>query len=98
MTFAQATNKHTWENVQFSYSTWMQPNSNDGYVDNQATVFLCTAGSEGCNLGTSGEPLGAVRVTGSKDVAFTGCEFSHLGSPVRCQIFAFYLRNSCLVG
>lgn len=80
---SQGTDKHTWDNVQFSYSTWMQPNSHDGYVDNQATVFLCTAGSEGCNLGTSGEPLGAVRVTGAKELVFTGCEFSHLGSPVR---------------
>ena len=71
---------HAWENVQFSYSTWMQPNSPDGFVDTQATVFACTPGSEGCNLGSTGEPLGAVRVSSSKDVRFTGCQFTHLGS------------------
>ena len=70
----------SWENLQFSYSTWMQPNSADGYVDSQATVYACTASSEGCNLGTTGEPLGAVRVSGGRDLTFSGCEFSHLGS------------------
>ena len=79
---SQATAKHTWSGVVFSYSTWMQPNSNEGYVDNQATVFLCTEGSEGCNLGTSGEPLGAVRVTGAKELTFDDCEFSHIESHV----------------
>jgi hypothetical protein len=58
----------------------MQPNSADGYVDSQATVYACTAGSEGCNLGSTGEPLGAVRVSGGKDLTFRNCEFSHLGS------------------
>jgi hypothetical protein len=31
------TSGHSWEKVQFSYSTWMQANSADGYVDSQAT-------------------------------------------------------------
>jgi hypothetical protein len=74
------TSSHSWEGVHFQYSTWMQPNSGDGYVDNQATVFACTAGSDVCNLGTWGEPLGAVRVSGGKDLSFSGCEFSHIGS------------------
>ena len=74
------TSSHSWVNVVFSHSTWMQPNSDDGYVDNQATEFLCTQGSEGCNLGTAGEPLGAVRVSGGRDIVFSGCNFTHLGS------------------
>ena len=74
------TTGHNWQSVQFSHSTWMQPNSLDGFVDSQATVFACTAGSDGCNLGTSGESLGAVRVSGGKDLSFSGCEFSHHGS------------------
>jgi hypothetical protein len=71
---------HSWQSVQFSHSTWMQPNSPDGFVDSQATVFACTTGSDGCNLGTSGESLGAVRVSGGKDLSFSSCEFSHIGS------------------
>lgn len=72
--------------VQFSYSTWLQPNSAEGYVDSQATVYACTTGSAGCNLGSSGEPLGAVRVTGGKDLTFSGCEFSHIGSPYALSV------------
>ena len=75
------TARQSWENVQFQHSTWMQVNSPDGFVDTQATVFACTHGiTELCNLGNEGEPLGAVRVSGGKDLAWNGCEFAHIGS------------------
>jgi hypothetical protein len=49
-------------------------------------VYACTAGSAGCSLGTSGEGPGAVRVTSGKDLTFTDCEFSHIGSPYALAI------------
>ena len=33
---------HTWEDVSFQYSTWQQPNSADGLVDNQALTYHCS--------------------------------------------------------
>jgi hypothetical protein len=82
------TARHSWENVQFSYSTWMQPNTRDGYVDMQAGVFHCTPGAPGCNLASQGlgEGLGAVRVIGGTDLTFSGCAFAHIGSPYALSI------------
>ena len=75
-----------WENVQFAHSTWLQPNSLDGFVDTQATVYACTPGTLGCNLGSTGEPMGAVRVSGSTDLSFDRCIFSHIGSPYALSV------------
>jgi hypothetical protein len=40
--YKEGTTGHSWENVHFQYSTWLQANTPDGYVDNQATTFHCT--------------------------------------------------------
>ena len=67
---------HTWQGVRFSHSTWRQPNSDDGMVDAQSIVYLCTA-ADGSRVQC--EPLGSVRLAGSHDVSFLDCEFTHLG-------------------
>lgn len=85
---------HVWTGITFAYSTWFQPGSPDGYVDEQSTVFSCTAATPGCAVGTADdsgapgalasgymEPLGAVRVTSSNDVSFVGCTFRAVGAP-----------------
>lgn len=58
---------HTWENVQFSYSGYMGASRAGGYVPSQSAV-------------TDVEPEGAVKVSGSENIVFQGCTFSHLGS------------------
>jgi hypothetical protein len=84
------TSRHRWESVQFQYSTWTQPNSQDGYVDNQATTFFCTPGTKSCNMGypvgAFGEALGAVQLAGARDVSFESCGFSHVGSAYALSI------------
>lgn len=64
----------SWQNVAFAYSTWQQPASPGGYVDTQTTV------------NNQGEPLGAVRITRARQVAFRNCSFAHLGSPYALSI------------
>lgn len=79
---------HVWEGVQFSHATWHQANTADGFVDSQTAVHACTAGTPGCNMGTSGEPTAAVRIAGCSDVAITGCSFQHIGQPYALSIGA----------
>lgn len=84
MSYRAGASRHRWEGVNFQYSTWTQPNSEDGYVDNQATTFYCTPGTKSCNmgypLGVFGEALGAVQLVGARNVSFLACQFSHVGS------------------
>lgn len=60
---------HTWINLTFEYSDWLQVNEGGGYVPTQSTVM---AGYE---------PLGAARVQGSNDITFSNCVFEHIGGP-----------------
>ena len=93
------TTGHTWESISFRYSTWMQPNTPDGYVDNQATTFHCSGvpcgnctgspGSATCLLNSFGAAPGAIHVVDSKDLVFRGCEFAHIGSG-----FALYVDGA----
>jgi hypothetical protein len=80
------TAQHSWHNVQFSYSTWMQPNTPDGFVDMQAGVYHCTPGLAGCNMGSLGEPLASVQVIGGSDLIFSACKFTHIGSAYALSI------------
>ena len=57
------TSAHSWENVQFSYSTWMQSNAPDGFVENQAAVFACSIGTDGCGCTTTKEMQGLSATT-----------------------------------
>jgi hypothetical protein len=88
--YKEGTTGHSWENVHFQYSTWLQANTPDGYVDNQATTFHCTPGTASCNmgfpLGAFGEALGAIRVSGARGLTFNACEFTHIGSPYAVSV------------
>jgi len=70
--------QHSWENITFQYSTWLQPNTAEGFVDVQALVYRCAAGS--C------EPQGSVRVSNSTDISFLGCTFINLGGAYALSI------------
>ena len=81
---------HTWEDVSFRYSTWQQPNSADGLVDNQALTYHCSGtpcgnctgspGSATCRDNIGGSAPGAVRIISGAQVTFNACNFSHMGS------------------
>ena len=62
---------HTWDGVSFMYSTWLQPNTPEGFVDTQSAVFRTSSGT--------GEPVAAVQVWNASSLAFVRCAFSHLG-------------------
>ena len=63
---------HTWEKISFQHSTWLQPNSADGLVDNQALTYHCSGtpcgnctgspGSATCRDNIGGSAPGAVRI------------------------------------
>ena len=77
-----------WQGITFQYSTWWQANSGEGFVDEQSAVFACTVGTAGCAPASSGnaEPPAAVRVAGSTDCAFVGCNFTNMGSPYALSV------------
>ena len=91
---------HAWEGVQFSYGTWNQAHSTDGFVESQSAVFACTVGSPSCVMGGQpaassipsaaaagqGEPRGNVRVSHCSDVSFTACNFTRLAAPYALSI------------
>ena len=60
---------HVFSGLTFSFSGWWQPNSPRGFVDQQSAVF------------NGGEPPGAVRVSGSRNIDFVACNFSNHGAP-----------------
>jgi hypothetical protein len=82
----------TFRGVDFSYATWLQPSSNDGFVEMQANFTLTGPGasnSEGlcqysqpagtCPFAGWTRPSAAVDLTGTKNVSFLGNTFEHLG-------------------
>ena len=73
--------RHTFQGLAFAHATWPQPNSLDGYVDNQATVCKCSSAavSPGCAQGVV-EPPGAVALSGCTNVSLAGCAFTRLGT------------------
>lgn len=92
---------HAWEGIGFVYGAWAQANSGDGFVDEQAAVYACSAGAPFCDAsiaarpgaaargsGSGGlaEPRGNVRVSGGAAVSFSGCAFSHLGAAYALSI------------
>jgi len=85
------TTGHTWNNVVFSYATWLQPNRIDGFVDDQAAVYdVCASSSgvtsiEACQI-TSVEPVGAVRVATSTFISFISSIFIHIGATYAASI------------
>jgi hypothetical protein len=82
----------SFEGIQFSYATWLQPSGNDGFVEMQANFTLTgpNAGqSQGlcqysspagtCPFASWTRPLAAVDLTGTKNVSFLRDAFTHLG-------------------
>ena len=80
LTLANASG-HAFEGVAFEFATWAQPNSPDGYVDEQSTVIACSSAAvtPGC-AGGEAEPEGAVAVSGSSAIEFSNCSFAHIGA------------------
>jgi hypothetical protein len=81
---------HTWEKISFQHSTWLQPNSADGLVDNQALTYHCSGtpcgnctgspGSATCRDNIGGSAPGAVRIISGAQITFNACNCSHIGS------------------
>ena len=72
ISFSQVTG-HVWENVDFMYAAWQQPNTLDGFVDIQSAVYTCSQPSHNC------EPLGNIQISNSTRITFSSCTFAHLG-------------------
>ena len=71
---ASGLSDHSFENVDFEYSTDRQPSAPGGYVETQSAVIGPPCPPRGC------EPRGAVSVGASRNVSFVGCRFARLGS------------------
>jgi hypothetical protein len=82
----------TFEGIDFSYATWLQPSGNDGFVEMQANFTLTGPGAskgqglckysvpEGtCPFGSWTRPPAAVDLTGTRNVDFVRNTFQHLG-------------------
>ncbi|MDD2298120.1 MAG: right-handed parallel beta-helix repeat-containing protein [Fermentimonas sp.] len=78
------------KNIQFSHTTWMRP-SEKGHVPLQAGMYLTEAyrmnpimkreGNHNLdNQGWLGRPAAAVTLSGTKDIDFDRCVFTHLAS------------------
>lgn len=60
--------------LRFSYNTWLQPNTTDGFVERQANVYY-TGTEQAWNKVPS-----SVMVTAGHRITFRGNKFTHLGS------------------
>ena len=82
----------TFQGLEFAYSTWLRPASDEGFVELQANVTITgVGGSKSQGLCGYSEPKGtcpyaswtrpdaAVDLTGTKNVKFLGNTFRHLG-------------------
>jgi hypothetical protein len=82
----------SFQGLEFTYATWMQPSGNDGFVDMQANFTLTGAGaSKSQGLCQYVQPAGtcpfaawtrepaAVDLTGTENVTFLRNTFDHLG-------------------
>ena len=56
---------HEWNGVTFSYGTWLQPNTGDGFVDDQSAVYDCTPGAPNCNINAVNRRRSASALSGS---------------------------------
>lgn len=78
------------ENIEFSYTTWMRP-SEKGHVPLQDGMYMTEAyrlnpqidrvdNHKLDNQGWLGRPAAAVTISGAQNIDFDGCRFRHLGS------------------
>ncbi len=68
--------------LQFSYATWLEPNTNNGYVTDQSSYILMGSGYEPNTIGhqqITYKTLGNVTLRYARNIIFRGNTFSHLG-------------------
>lgn len=77
-TLVSATNTNHLEfiGLSFEYATWLQPNSNDGYLHNQADNYTTTINGSPTWVFASGN----VEFSGCNNCLIQSCVFTHLGA------------------
>ncbi|MGW8555640.1 galactose-binding domain-containing protein, partial [Streptomyces tubercidicus] len=83
----------TFQGLEFAYSTWLRPSSNEGFAEMQANMTVTGAGgskSQGlcgysspagsCPFGAWARQPAAVDLTGTRNVSFLDNKFAHIGS------------------
>lgn len=72
----------SFEGLQFSYATWLEPNRSSGYVTDQSSYTLRGGGYQANTIGhqqLTYKTLGNVTLQYAHHIAFAGNTFSHLG-------------------
>lgn len=72
----------TFQGLQFSYATWLEPNTNNGYVTDQSSYILMGTGYQPNTIGhqqITYPTLGNVTLQYAHNITFDGNTFSHLG-------------------
>ncbi|HEY4899235.1 MAG TPA: right-handed parallel beta-helix repeat-containing protein [Terriglobales bacterium] len=72
----------TFRGLQFSYATWLEPNTDNGYVTDQSSYILMGDGYLQNKIGhqqITYKTLGNVTLQYAHNITFTGNTFSHLG-------------------
>jgi len=72
----------SFEGLQFSHATWLEPNGSSGYVTDQSSYTLRGDGYQANTIGhqqITYKTLGNVTLQYAHNIAFTGNTFSHLG-------------------
>ncbi len=72
----------SFQGLQFSYATWLEPNGSSGYVTDQSSYTLRGDGYGSNTIGhqqLTYKTLGNVTLQYAHNIAFTGNTFSHLG-------------------
>ncbi|MGO9451984.1 MAG: right-handed parallel beta-helix repeat-containing protein [Candidatus Binataceae bacterium] len=72
----------TFQGLQFSYATWLEPNTDNGYVTDQSSYILMGDGYQPNTIGhqqITYKTLGNVTLQYAHNITFTGDTFSHMG-------------------
>ncbi|MEO7937686.1 MAG: right-handed parallel beta-helix repeat-containing protein, partial [Burkholderiaceae bacterium] len=72
----------SFQGLQFSHATWLEPNGSSGYVTDQSSYTLRGGGYQANTIGhqqITYKTLGNVTLQYAHNIAFTGNTFSHLG-------------------
>jgi hypothetical protein len=72
----------SFQGLQFSFATWLEPNTISGYVSDQSSYILQGDGYSASTIGhqqTTYKTLGNVTLQYAHNITFTGNTFSHLG-------------------
>jgi hypothetical protein len=72
----------TFQGLQFSYATWLEPNTSNGYVSDQSSYILMGTGYLPTTIGhqqITYKTLGNVTLQYARNITFIGNTFTHLG-------------------